>query len=302
MKNIKLKWYRDKSLKSYNFGDDLAPYLFGKLSGLNVKYVHYANSRINICKQLFSDLRTSDFSLFLFKNFIQSFITTKYIISVGSIIQTYSSSRAIVWGSGIINRNVEINKSDFLAVRGEYTRKRIEELGFKPPKVMGDPALLLPLIFNPVVQKKYKLGVIPHVFHFEEFKKVFTSQDVLVIDLNTNDIEKVLIDIKSCELTISTSLHGIIVSHAYNIKSLWYKYNEIPLRGDDVKYLDYFSSVNIPEYKAYSIDLVNGINYREIIETVLDNENINHINSNLKIIQRQLLEVAPFSVKPNFLQ
>ena len=92
------------------------------------------------------------------------------------------------------------------------------------------------------------------------------------------------------------------MSHAYNIKSLWYKYNEIPLRGDDVKYLDYFSSVNISEYKAFSIDLVNGINYRDIIETVLNNENINHINSNLKIIQRQLLEVAPFSVKPNFLQ
>jgi hypothetical protein len=57
-------------------------------------------------------------------------------------------------------------------------------------------------------------------------------------------LEKVIDKIVSCTFTISSSLHGIVVSHAYNINSLWVRFADtlgkgpVDLKGD-FKFRDY---------------------------------------------------------------
>lgn len=211
-----------------NYGDLLGKYLVEKISEKRVKWVHPKR---------------------------QSWVKwdkTNYL-SVGSIIH-HSTKNSIVWGSGIIDRNQFIEKADFRAVRGPQTRKYLLKLGYSCPEVYGDPALLLPKYFNPEVKKKYKVGVIPHYNDFKMVSKMYEEEnDIIVIDLMTLDIEEVTQNILQCESTISSSLHGVIVSHAYNIPSLWVEFSD-KIFGDGIKYRDYLESVEIPFYNAPFLD------------------------------------------------
>ncbi|WP_245181085.1 polysaccharide pyruvyl transferase family protein [Flavobacterium sp. XN-5] len=63
----------------------------------------------------------------------------------------------------------------------------------------------------------------------------------------TNDIESKTIEFLQCERIISSSLHGIIVAHAYGIPAVWQKFSN-KVFGDDVKYHDYMESVQMDVY------------------------------------------------------
>ena len=209
MKKIKLKWAKNKN--HYNFGDDLSPYLINKLSGIEVEYIMFADSKIKVVRHLLSIIYRGDFSRKVFKDFIKSIFLKNYIISIGSIIQWYSSNRCIVWGSGIVDMKGVISQSNFIAVRGHYTRNLILKQGMSCPEVFGDPALLTPLVYLPKVKKSYKLGIIPHVTHFDLISEnILIDDDVLIINLNSRNIEEVIDQINMCEITICTSLHGVI--------------------------------------------------------------------------------------------
>lgn len=296
---LKIKWSSDDNSNYFNFGDDLVPYLIKKLSGCEIEHIRYANTRYNIIKLFVKKILQRKFKSTDTKDFLRSFTVSYYIISIGSILQWHSSSRCIVWGSGIISKDAKIKKSKFLAVRGEYTKKRLDELGYFSPNVLGDPALLLPLIYNPKVDKKYKLGIIPHIIHYDSLKNIEIPEDVLIINLNNNDSESVIMDILSCQYTISTSLHGIIVSHAYNIKSLWYEIKDSKLSGDNIKFYDYFSSVGIQDYSPNTLDPEN-LNLEHIMDQFLHSQSIDSINIDLSNLQRNLISVAPFEVKNEF--
>ncbi len=210
--------------KKENFGDIVTPYLVEKLT----------------TKKPFPFHPTSNFSPFF-----------KHSMMVGSIIMLANKSTQ-VWGSGIIKTNQDIEGGNFLAVRGPRTGKRLEELGFKNPKVYGDPAILLPLFYNPKTEKKYKIGVIAHYVDFDAILIPNNLQgEILKIDLLTNNIEDVLDKILSCDKIISTSLHGVIVAHSYKVPALWWKFSN-KLSGDDVKFYDYFESVNLNVNTNYS--------------------------------------------------
>lgn len=297
---INLKWAKSDDESKFNFGDDLGPYIISKLSGKDIRYFHFANSRLNTIKEFVYGILHGKFSIKYISAFVRCFISKHYMIAIGSILQWYGSSRCIVWGSGIINQTDHIRKSNFFAVRGEYTKARIKELGYDAPEVIGDPALITPLIYTPVVKEKFKLGIIPHITHYEIVKDKISSSDIKVIKLDDPDLEKVIDDIASCEFTISTSLHGIIISHAYNVKSLWFSYKSKPIPGNNVKFLDYFSSVKIPAYTPFTLNLDESININEIEEMMLNNNSINQAQVDIRNIQQQLIKVAPFPVLSKF--
>lgn len=229
MNKIHVYWWALKAQGEIdNYGDILAPFLAEKLSGKKVVKVSHPMHR-------------------WYKWVIRHYVT------VGSIICA-ASKNSIVWGSGIIKQNENVRAAKFVAVRGPRTRKRLLELGYQVPEVYGDPALLLPKFIPNNVEKKYILGIIPHYVDYDAIVTRFKDDATIkVINLMTNDVVKTTQEILECKQIISSSLHGVIVSHAYEIPALWVKFSN-KLAGDNVKFYDYFESLNIPYSKEFYIN------------------------------------------------
>ena len=136
-------------------------------------------------------------------------------------------------------------------MRGKLTRDLLIKNGFDVPCVYGDPALLLNKFYNPTVEKKYKLGIIPHKVDYRYVKSLINDDSVNIIDLlptETNTIFDITNEILKCEYTVSSALHGLIVSHTYGIPSVWVELSN-GVFGNGFKFADYFSSVNISPYR-----------------------------------------------------
>jgi hypothetical protein len=162
-------------------------------------------------------------------------------VAAGSIMRYIKTpDSAIVWGTGIISREDRFAQPKAIhAVRGPLTRQRCQELGYPCPEVYGDPGILLPEVLGtPKVEITHRLGIIPHYVHFEEATALFVGMPVRVIDV-LRPIEEVVRDILSCKATLSSSLHGLIVSHSYGRPSAWVSFAN-PLNGDGVKFHDYY--------------------------------------------------------------
>ena len=214
--------------RSINFGDCLSPYILGKISGKEIVYTEQSKN-----------------------------VTT--IMAVGSILGT-DVSNSIVWGNGFAWKYSDTEKVTaplrICAVRGKLTRIKLLESGIPCPEVYGDPALLLPRFYNPVVvTKKYRLGIIPHIVDYENICKHYAgslSADICIIDFRvsaSNTIEMIINKILECDKIISGGLHGLIVANAYGIDALWVEFSK-KIQGDGFKFWDYFSCLDIVPYLA----------------------------------------------------
>ena len=293
-------WYKKRTGKN-NFGDELNPYIIGKLSNQKINYLPIPDSRL---RRLLKLIKGSFEGKFSFHDSIQIFKSLKtktYYTGIGSVIEWVRGKNCHIWGAGLINSNGIIQNCQFHAVRGKITQTRIKELGFNPPDTIGDPALLLPLIYSPSVTKRYKLGIVPHFTHYNEIsEQLKKNPDILLINLQ-DDIEQIINQIYSCNQIITSSLHGLIVSHTYNIPALWVDISAKPLAGDNIKFIDYFSSVEISPYaplslKIYSPELLpNAYNIFE--------QNNKLAMCEIKLLQKiriDLLRSAPFSLTNSY--
>lgn len=176
----------------------------------------------------------------------------KHLLGVGSIIEQ-SNSKSIIWGSGFQNPTDRPLGAPFYvaSVRGPLTRSRLVELGISCPKTYGDPALLLPRIYpRRTFAKQRRIGVILHRNH-QKYRKLFDEESVVFIDISTTDITKFIDQVCSCEVILSSSLHGLIVSDAYGISNVWIGFEESVLPY--FKFLDYYASLD--EYDHNPIQL-----------------------------------------------
>lgn len=248
-----------------NYGDLLSPYIAEKISVKKVKWVQPKRSKFWQRKK---------------ENYL----------GIGSIIH-HASKNSKVWGSGIIDQSQKISSAKFLAVRGPETRKYLNELGYSCPEVYGDPSLLLPEYYFPKIDKKFSLGIIPHYSEYDEIKSLYTdSEDISVIDLMTNDIEKTTEKILECDKVISTSLHGIIIPHAYGIPAIWAKYSD-RIFGNDIKYMDYYASVGIFDNQPF--DLKKSISTADL--DLIFNDHFNQPNSaRIELLKIGLKKSCPF--------
>ncbi|APG60126.1 polysaccharide pyruvyl transferase family protein [Christiangramia salexigens] len=268
--NIPLFWWSEVRLmgkQKENYGDLLSRYIVEKNTEKKVEWIHPK-------KQPWYKLNKKNY------------------LSIGSIIH-HATTKSIVWGSGIIDRDQKISKASFRAVRGPKTKEYLNSLGYDCPAVYGDPAILLPLYFQPKVQKKYKFGIIPHYQDYKSVLKLCSEtsyEDVLVIDLLCDDVEKVTEKILSCEKTISSSLHGLIVSHSYEIPSIWVEFSN-KLFGDGIKFADYLESVGLP---AYAPKLISDKITIELFEKLIQNNTSLPENSVIHQLQTGLLNSSPF--------
>ena len=265
---IRLFWWNEIKIQNKekeNYGDLLGQYLVEKISNKKVVWV-----------------MPSHFSFFNF--FYPIYVT------IGSIL-THVNRNCIVWGSGIISRNDKIKKAKLLAVRGPQTRKVLIDQGHEVPEIYGDPAILLPRYYNSEIKKEFKLGVIPHYNDFDKVSNWFKDiKDVLLIDLMTNDIEATTNQILKCERIVSSSLHGLIVAHAYQIPAVWQRFSN-KLFGDDIKFQDYFESVNL---KPYSTEIINEDPSNEVLMSLFNNKESIPERDHIEKLCDGLMDVCPF--------
>lgn len=171
----------------------------------------------------------------------------------GSVLN-HANEKSIVWGAGIANWSDGVNpKAKLLAVRGPISRLRAITCGADCPEVYGDPGLVLPRLYTPNSTKHYEVGVVPHyVDQFRAYSRY--SGKVRVVNVLA-PVETVIDEITSCHSIISSSLHGLVIAHAYGIPAVWAKIGDSIL-GDDTKYRDYMLSVGIDPYPF--VDLRDG--------------------------------------------
>ncbi len=221
-------WWKNKV--DENFGDYLGPYLYEKITGNNVEFCEPEKTSENV------------------------------LITVGSVMQ-YSKENVELWGTGIIDteREVEIpNKVH--SVRGPISRKVMRDMGVLCPEIFGDPALILPKVYSSKSIKKYKISIIPNLVEYDETKEYFKDlSDFNIISLRvdgknkTKSVEDIIDSICQSEKILSSSLHGIIVAHAYGIPATWAKLTD-KMAGDGNKYHDYYNSINIEEIEPINLN------------------------------------------------
>ncbi|XCF07751.1 polysaccharide pyruvyl transferase family protein [Tamlana crocina] len=268
---IRLFWWNEVKIQGKakeNYGDLLGKYLIENISGKKV---------------VFSWPK---------KFYVHDFFAPIYV-TVGSIL-THANHKCVVWGSGIVSKEYPIKKAKFLAVRGPQTRNHLISQGYNVPEVYGDPALLLPQYYSPKIEKKYDIGIIPHYSDFKKVKAHYQNENaVLLIDLMTKDIEETTNQILKCKKVVSSSLHGVIVAHAYGIPAVWQKFSN-DVFGDDIKYQDYFESVGIAPYKPNVIS--SKMNTEQLLE-LFNGREVLPKQKKIEDICENLMRVCPFKTK-----
>lgn len=179
-------------------------------------------------------------------------------VAIGSIMSGVRAGDD-VFGTGIMRPNVNyynrVHKARFLAVRGRKTRELLIKQGMKPeeiPKVYGDPALLMPLIYNPTWDfgiGTYKVGYIPHYIEQDAFweQKGKLNKDELFINTATANWKSVVRKIKTCKKIVSSSLHGLVLAEAYGIPAEWVNYGTGKIVGGEWKFRDYLTGTGRKE-------------------------------------------------------
>lgn len=216
MEKINLIYFKDKSING-NFGDELSKFITEKLTNKE-KYnlvFNQNNIRLNI-------------------------------VCIGSYIHM-AKNNSFIFGSGVrtpnnIENGHKYTKLNVCAVRGPLTRDYLMNVkNISVPEIYGDPALLLPKFYRPNVIEalKDKIGIVPHKSNYNKYvNNIDTSKFYLINP--TDKWQNVINYICSCKGIVSSSLHGLICSDAYNIPNLWL--DEYKLSEGDFKFKDYFAS------------------------------------------------------------
>lgn len=194
---------------SSNFGDVLGPWLTRAISKKPVVYV-------------------------------ESKADLEHFVCGGSILN-WAGPKAVVWGAGLGTMTDGVGPCNIRAVRGPFSRQRALSCGALCPRIYGEPALLLPRFYKPC-STPTGLGIVPHYVDQYRVNSWWLGQ-YKIIDV-LQPVEKVIDEIVSCNKIISSSLHGLIVAHAYGIPAAWAKFSD-SIGGDGIKYHDYLASVGV---------------------------------------------------------
>ena len=157
-----------------------------------------------------------------------------------------------IWGTGFIDsgtRSASFYRADmrFCAVRGELSRARAEKLlGRKLDIPTGDGGILASELIPEQIEKKYDVGVVPHVCDLGEpligeLRARFGKS--AVIDVREEPYG-VLRRIAECRTILSSSLHGLVAADSFGIPNRHVLISDKP-KGDGFKYDDYFSAYGV---------------------------------------------------------
>jgi pyruvyltransferase len=230
-----------------NFGDEISKFVVDNLMNKD-KY----NLHVNLNTYLHPGL----------SNFVETkmnqpprhdMMNCKKLIAIGSYLHM-AENETHIYGSGmrIPNQWRAYTNLNVHAVRGPITRLYLEMNNIKCPKIYGDPALLLRFFYKPkfIEDLKEKVAFVPHFSNIDYYNDLDKQTYELISPLEK--WEDVVDKIYSCKYTISSSLHGLICSDAYDKPNLWL--DEYPLDEGDWKFMDYFQSQSREYTKITSLN------------------------------------------------
>ena len=243
-----------------NVGDIITPYLYKKLKNKEpINWTNYFKTHEDV------------------------------IYGAGSILNNFTTmSNVIIWGSGVMTNIENLNNvRKILAVRGPITRKLFLNKNIYCPEIYGDPALCLPRVYSKELTNEYKLGIIPHFVDYDVIFSLFGNNiEINVISVRLEP-ESFIDEVCKCEKIVSTSLHGLIIPHAYSIPAIAIKIGD-KLCGNGTKFVDYKLSVGLNDQYIKEIDIDNkDINF---LLDLVDNEP----QPNFPINTDKLWDCCPF--------
>ncbi|MCL1920422.1 MAG: polysaccharide pyruvyl transferase family protein [Kiritimatiellaeota bacterium] len=217
--------------RSSNFGDALNPLIFERVLGVPVRYAKKRRATLCGIGSILDGLMASP--------------------SFASILTRTCLSPIHVFSSGFTFASQKLGvrplrKMVVHAVRGQQTRQQLVGLGVmtaEQPVAYGDAGLFAPFLLERDVPKKYSCGIIPHVAErdcAEIAALAGTVRGSVVIDFEQPPLE-VLEQIASCEVIVSSAMHGLIAADALGIPNIWMKASDRIIGGRN-KFDDYYSA------------------------------------------------------------
>ena len=225
------------------------------------------------------------------KSLLYKFIPASNYCCIGSTLGDFIDSRTEIWGSGIISADKIIDRQPFKihSVRGPLTRDILLKNNIQCPEIYGDPALLLSKVYQPKTHSRYRTGIVLHYVDSNNTiikDYVHQHRDSVIINMRGYDCWTDVIDlICSCDIILSSSLHGLIVADSYGIPNLWIGLSN-NLTGGDFKFYDYFASVSRSETK---------IQIRNICD--IENLDLSDIKNNSSINFESIISSCPFDIQ-----
>ena len=212
------------------------------------------------------------------------------VIGVGSLMHMLPKNyTGTILGTGIIdNEELRLEGATFAAVRGELSKKNLRLPQDSPT---GDLGLLAKkLLDNKKTSKTFTVGLIPHYVDkshpwIEQIMQ-FLGPKGCVIEVQ-DSARSVINQVAQCELIVSSSLHGIIVSDALGIPNVWMELSDKVI-GDGFKFWDYNSSIN---YEQAPLKVTSTSKFKDI-ELNISNKSSNLVSqkiTELEIILKNVL-------------
>jgi pyruvyltransferase len=204
-----------------NWGDDLNPWLFERLSGRKPIYCPHTD--------------------------------IPRLLMAGSILD-HAGPKDTCWGSGFIDENTgrRIRLASVAAVRGPLTAKILGQCGSPTSNVFGDPGLLAAGFVETGGDKTHRWAVVPHYIDFAQGTKLAAQVSASVVPVSL-PIEEFVRQIASAERVFSSSLHGLICAESLGIPAVWVKFSENVL-GGNFKFHDYIAGTDRNPHGVYPLD------------------------------------------------
>lgn len=210
---------------------------------------------------------------------------TEYLYAIGSIIG-FGLQDATIWGSGLLCKEnsyrLVCSKLDIRAVRGPYTKEFLDKMGVKCPEIYGDPAILMPIIYPDILEKKYPCSIILH--HSSKLRKNISELEDIglhYIEIKTTDYKHFIDELVQSDMVISSALHGIILAESYGVPAVYLKDDEI---NHNFKFDDYYSGTGRIQYE-----------YARTIDEAIKVKPTNNL-PNLENMQSALMEYFPYDL------
>jgi hypothetical protein len=267
-KCVKIYRWRARGSRHGNFGDEITIPLLRKLFGIRAvptsmreAQLIAAGSILDAWRRRPRRQRYSPFELALFKK----------------------RADLHVWGSGFMLPDSDAKWPQRLrvhAVRGPLTAKRIGYAG-----ILGDPGILASLIVERPPKKSCSVGFVPHHNDLGLVQRDLPKGWRFISP--ENSVETAIEEIASCEMLVSSSLHGLITADSFGIPCLWAR-TSFPLSGGtDFKFHDYASARRQRFNQPVAYDQAFNMDLGEI------SANCSRINRSLEAWQSELLSAFP---------